>query len=424
MKELINEILSSIRHNKLRTALTGFSVAWGIFLLMILLGSGNGLQNGVLENFGNVNINTININAGYTSLPYGGYEKGRKLRLFLEDADFLVKNLDNVVDYSATIYGSSTPVNRKENSVNGFTRGVTPNFSEIEDIEILEGRNFSSADMKSSRKVVIINQYTADLFFAKNESAIGQNLTIGGLNYKVVGIAKLKYSSDNVLLYVPITTFNTLYRTQAENGIGSLKLVVEGVYSLEENEALERKIKNLLADRLHFDKADRSGIYTYSSIEGYLEIQKIFLYIKLFLWIIGSGTLTIGIIGVSNIMIVTVKERTFEFGIRKSMGATPKSLVRLVLIEAVAITTVFGYIGLLLGSLAVGAVGDIVAMFMVDMPKNEMLGNIELFKDPYVDMTTAIIATVVLIIAGIIAGYIPARRASRLKTIDAMRYNK
>ncbi len=206
--------------------------------------------------------------------------------------------------------------------------------------------------------------------------------------------------------------------------ISNIDIEVTGIETIAQSNALEKQIKDLLAEKHHFSKDDRGGVWINSSIAGHIETQLIFTTINAFLWIIGLGTLFIGIVGVSNIMIVTVKERTFEFGIRKSMGATPASLIKMVLLESTAITSLFGYIGLASGAIVMKIVSYVLEINSTNKENASGLASLETFSDPTVDMRSAIAATIVLIIAGIIAGYIPARRASKLKTIDAMRYNK
>ncbi len=419
MKEQINEILASIRQNKLRTVLTGFSVAWGILMLMILLGSGNGYQRGIMSNFRNQNINTIALYPGRTQMPYKGHPRNRRIRLKQEDANLLKKEFPFIIDHSAErgTWGRSISVNNT--SLNGVVTGITPSHMRLEGIELIEGRTITQRDIDEMRKVVIINTFVNENLFGKNRSGVGKYIEIDNSQYRVIGITEPQYSS--VTVYTPISTFSAIYRADAVGEADNIILEIATPKSVEQAQEWERKVKSRLAQIHQFSPDDYYAIYTYNSAEDFIEMNNVFTGIKLFLWIVGLTTLLIGVIGVSNIMIVTVKERTFEFGIRKSMGATPGSLVRLVLIESVVITSVFGYIGLLLGVIIM-KITDWYIEYFQTTAEDPMIATT--FKDPTVDMGSAIGAVVVLIIAGVVAGYIPARRAAKLKTIDAMRHNR
>ena len=421
MNELVKEIFSSIKKNKLRTALTGFSVAWGIFMLMILLGSGNGLENGIRSNFEGRNLNTVSIFPNYTTIPYGGYKRDRAIRLKLEDVEYLKKRIPNASDCTATIYKYPCIVRSGENSLSSQVTGITPSYFRLESYKIESGRNITQADIDNNRKVAVIGEYSREVFFGENTSIIDKDIIIDGVVYKVIGEATGWGTGNRVKVFIPITTQIAMYRDEY---ISNIDIEVTGIETIAQSNALEKQIKDLLAEKHHFSKDDRGGVWINSSIAGHIETQLIFTTINAFLWIIGLGTLFIGIVGVSNIMIVTVKERTFEFGIRKSMGATPASLIKMVLLESTAITSLFGYIGLASGAIVMKIVSYVLEINSTNKENASGLASLETFSDPTVDMRSAIAATIVLIIAGIIAGYIPARRASKLKTIDAMRYNK
>ena len=424
MKELIKEIFSSIKQNKLRTALTGFSVAWGIFMLMILLGSGNGLQNGITSNLAGQNLNTIRVYSSVTQNPYKGYKKGRIIRINISDAEYLAANLPEVKRYSVYKSKWDANVSYESNNISCQSQGISPDYAEINGMTIERGRDISQVDMNNIRKVALISEYSEDVLFGENKNGLGKKIVVDGVVYTVVGIISTLYPSSYVTIYTPVSTQLSLYKEEAKLGVNNITLELDGVDNIEESRAIDKKIKNILAERHTFDPNDNRGVYISNTIEGYMEFQLIFLSLKAFLWMIGLGTLFIGVIGVSNIMIVTVKERTFEFGIRKSMGATPSSLIKMVLLESITITSVFGYVGLLLGSITMKVVSYILEMNAEDKSDSIGFASVETFKDPTVDITSAIVATIVLIIAGVIAGYVPARRAAKLKTIDAMRYNK
>lgn len=421
MIEMIKEITASMKQNKLRTGLTGFSVAWGIFMLIILLGAGNGLENGVSSNFEGQDINTIYIYPSRTQEAYKGYNRNRRIKLKYNDVEYLKKHVANIGEITSTryLYG-----NISYGAKNTFTStridGTSPRLAEVEGIDILEGRFLNDIDMERRRKVVALNKYAADALF-KGESSIGKIVIIDNINYRVVGVTENRgFGGSNANVYMPITTSLVVYNISTNNEISNHIVEVKNVNNVEQSKVVEAAIRKAMANKHSFSQTDTRGVYLSNSIEQALEAQMIFGGISTFIWIIGLGTLMAGIVGVSNIMLVTVRERTNEFGIRKSMGATPSSLVRLILIEAVAITMLFGYAGLVGGTFVMEMVN--VAMEM--MPSQSDPNSPAVFKNPTIDLSIAFNATVVLVIAGTVAGYIPARRAAKLKTIDAMRYGK
>lgn len=417
MIELLKEILASVRHNKLRTALTGFSVAWGIFMLIILLGAGNGLKNGMTSNYKHRSDNSVTVYPGYTQLAYQGYNQNRKIRLKYDDAEYLEQNISSIEDVSSVRYSSGNIAYKEENTHSNIN-GVTSLVYKIENFSIEKGRYINETDLIQKRKVVVLTKYTAGVLFDKEEP-INKLITIDGIGYTVVGIVDKQYSNyPNV--FIPITTSLAIYNTKKSDEISRFVIETRGVHTMEQNDELEQQIRETLAVKHQFSKQDKGGLWLSSSIARFIETELIFNGITMFIWIIGLGTLMAGIVGVSNIMLVTVRERTNEFGIRKSMGATPASLVRLVLIEAVSITMIFGYIGMVGGTFTMEGVNFFMENFMEVAEE----GSPVVFKNPTIDIRIALYATIVLIIAGTIAGYIPARRAARLKTIDAMRYNK
>lgn len=415
MNELLKEIFSSMRQNRLRTALTGFSIAWGIFMLVILLGSGNGLENGMNSNFSKINVNTITIYPKSTQLPYRGYNKNRKIKFKYEDAEYLKNNVDNIKNISSQRSSYGTIIYNGQN-VQGNINGVTPLLYKLKAATIIKGRFINDTDIIQNRKVATISKYMAESLF-DNKDPINKLITIEKINYVVVGVLESEYDFSPTA-YIPITTSLLFYSVMFADEVSEFVIETEGVDSGEHSEQIVTQIREALATKYSFSKDDNGAIGVWNSIENFMQIQLVFLAITLFIWIIGIGTLMAGIVGVSNIMLVTVRERTNEFGIRKSMGATPGSIVRMVLIEAVAITMMFGYIGMFAGIFTMEVVNFYMKEFLTES------GGVSVFMNPTVDLKIAIYATTVLIVAGAISGYIPARLAAKLKTIDAMRYNK
>lgn len=414
MKELIIEIFTSIRKNKLRTILTGFSVAWGIFMLIVLLGSGNGLKNAALGNFGA--SNTITLYPGYTRIPYEGYNKYRKIELKYEDIQLLKDNIPNIKSVGAIqwLNGQFT-YSKKNKSTSGSISGLTPNFLSLNELDITNGRFITERDIDQKRKVAVLNLYCSNILF-ENSDPIGETIMVDSVGYSVIGVVK-RENDNGSSVFIPVTTSNMIYSNIKYNDINNLTVELSNINTLDQANKIEQEMRTFLSKIKKFHKDDKNAIWFSNTMAMILEQNMIFDSISLFIWIIGLGTLMTGIVGVSNIMLVTVKERTNEFGIRKSIGATPSSIVRLILLESIVITITFGYIGLFLGTFLMKIVGDI-------FEKINASDSYPMFKDPTIDLGIAINATIVLIVAGIIAGYIPARKAAKLKTIDAMRYNK
>lgn len=421
MKELLLEIWASIKRNKLRTFLTGFSIAWGIFMLIILLGSGNGLQNGVMSNFASMNFNTISVGGHQTQLPYKGFQKWRWIRLTFDDMTALQDEFkENIESISAVLYKSSMPMSYGSEYVTANLQGITPGYDVLEGSTIEQGRSINAADMKEKRKVAVIDESTLKTMF-KGEDPIGKMIIIDKIGYTVVGTYRSPRNWGSGYIYVPASTIATVYYGN-EPYINDMQIIAKGIETREASEQMCDRIRKFLAARHTFSPEDPGGVWIWSAIENYLEVMMVFNGIKLFIWIIGLGTLMAGIVGVSNIMLVTVRERTNEFGVRKALGARPSSLVKLVLLESLIITAIFGYIGM------IGGVGimEVVNFYLERSAENAAATGDKFvtFLNPTLNLSITLSATITLIVAGMIAGYIPARRAARLKTIDAMRHNK
>ena len=417
MNELLLEIWTSVRRNKLRTFLTGFSVAWGIFMLAILLGSGNGLKHGVLSNFGNYATNSLDLFSNYTSKPYAGYEKNRRIRLYENDMKILRREFPEVDDVAAQAWYSSKKATYGNDFTSVWVCGMMPALKHMKGIELSAGRFIDDDDLRDRRKVAVIDEMMNRLFF-KGESPLGKQVDIGGMLFTVIGVQKGDAERNSSSCLVPLTTTQLLYK-QNNPEVSNIMLTVKGLRTNDELEAFEKRLRRRLAAEHRFDPDDLSAIWIDNTMERYKSFQMIFWGINLFVWIIGLGTLLAGIVGVSNIMLVTISERTAEFGIRKALGARPSSIVRLILTESVGITAAFGYIGMVSGIAVMEAVG-----FALKQGAGSGESGPSIFLDPTLDLGVAVSATVVLVVAGLIAGYIPARRAARLKTIDALRYNK
>lgn len=416
MRELFLEIWTSVRRNKLRTVLTGFSVAWGIFMLVILLGSGNGLKNGVASNFGDYATNSLDLYGGRTSKPYAGYQKNRRIKLRVNDIEILKRDFPEVDEVTAQDWFSGKRATYGNEFTTVWISGMMPATARMEGIKLSAGRFIDDNDLHEYRKVIVIDEMMNRLFF-KEESPLGKQVKVGNSQFTVIGVKEGDAERNNSSCCIPLTTAQLLYE-QNNPEVSNIMLTVNGMKTTGDLEAFEKRVRRRLAVEHQFDPEDESAIWIDNTMERYKAFQMVFWGINLFVWIIGLGTLLAGVVGVSNIMLVTVSERTAEFGIRKALGAKPASIIRLILTESICITAAFGYIGMVLGI----AVMEVVNFVLTQTPTGGRGPTI--FLNPTLDLRVVVSATVVLVVAGLIAGYIPAYRAAQLKTIDALRYNK
>ncbi len=413
------EIFATIRKNKMRTFLTGFSVAWGIFMLMILLGSGNGLSNGVANNFMNDAINAMWIWTGKTTIPYEGMKTGRNIQFQNEDQE-RVKKVSGVGVISGRYFLGNTRYSYQNESGEYTTITCQPDLILVENLVVTEGRFINQIDIMQNRKVVVIGQDMKNALF-KDTKAIGEYVNVNNVPFKVVGICIEPGSTRTRNGYMPLSTSQMIFN--GSNRIHNLALTINAE-NLQESQEIEAQIRNVLAGQYKFDPKDEGAIGLFNKLEAYIQTMKIFQAIKIFIWIIGIGTLIAGIVGVSNIMLIVVKERTKEIGIRKQLGRSPSSVIGLILLESIMITTVAGYIGLVLGT----GLMELINYFMVQSAEAAAAAAVNggrqgesVFMNPTVDFNIAISATLLLVVAGTIAGYIPAKRAARIKPIVALR---
>lgn len=415
MRDLFEEIFSSIQKNKLRTFLTGFSIAWGIFMLIILLGSGNGLKNGMMENFRFMSSNSITIYPGYTSMPYHGLPKNRITRLKQEDGKFLLDNYPETIEGVSPVISEYLLITYKQDYTNTRIQGVASEYKQLRNIDIIQGRFINDADQKDKRKVIIVHKKTVETLLRTAANPIGEYLKVGNISFRIIGIYDDAGGSHNPELIIPFSTAQAIFNPSQQ--ISNISLNLKGLSTAEETQNFITTIRQRIGNKYQFNPEDKNALWIWDRLSDYLQSQGIFNGIALFIWIIGLGTMIAGVVGVSNIMLITVKERTREFGIRKAIGATPASILRLVLFESIFITTLFGYIGLIFG---VGLT-ELVNMGLDQMPPSTDEMKPTLFKNPTVDLNIIFLATAILIIAGLIAGYVPAKKAVSIKPIDALR---
>jgi putative ABC transport system permease protein len=397
------EIFSTIKKNRLRTFLTGFSVAWGIFMLIILLGSGKGLENGVTKQFEQDATNSIWIYRGQTSMPFKGLKPGRRIKFTNEDYEISKRDIKNIDNVSSRLSIFQQRILSYKNEYGNFDIiGVHPGTKALENVKVLEGRFLNNFDINSSRKAVAISTDVKKILF-KDQPFLGEYININKIPFKVIGLFE-DTERDNQRVYIPVSTAQKIFTGGTE--IQNLAFTT-GDASVEESMEIENEIRNSFAVRHKFDKEDQRALFINNNVEQFTQFQNLFKGIRMFVWIIGIGTIIAGIVGVSNIMLIVVKERTKEIGIRKAIGATPGSIIGLVLMESVLITGFAGYIGLVLG---VGLLELISPYIQSDF-----------FTNPEVDFRVAVSATILLILSGALAGFVPARKASSIKPIEALR---
>ena len=415
--ELLNEIWSTAKRNKLRTALTGFAVAWGIFMLIVLLGAGNGLIHAVTGNSDRFLSNSMQVSGWQTSKPYDGLKEGRWIQLQQKDFDATAREFTNHVDaVGAELYQSAVTVSNGDNYLNAQLSGVYPNHAVINKTEMLHGRFINDIDMSQRRKVLIISEDQAKELSPANPAALlGKHVKMDGIAFQVVGITKSDQSRMSSSVYTAFTTLRTMYNTG--DRVGNLVFTFHGLNSLKDNEAFEAEYRARLNKNHRAAPDDEQSVWIWNRFTQNLQMNTGMNIIRTALWVIGIFTLLSGIVGVSNIMLITVKERTREFGIRKAIGAKPWQILRLIITESIVITTFFGYIGMLLGI----AANQYMDATLGHEKVSTGLFEATLFVDPTVGIATCVEATLVMIIAGTVAGLVPARKAANIRPIEALR---
>ncbi len=408
------EIWEVLSRNKLRSFLTMFGVGWGIFMLVVMLGMGNGLQNAVLSGFEGFATNSCFVWTMPTTKPFAGFQRGRRFSFDNEDTRLIREKIPGIQVCSPQLqlggWQGGNNVNYKDKTAAFSIYGSEPEVLTVEPLRIIEGRFLNNADLHEERKVCVIGQLVVDRLFEKEEP-MGKYVRINGVYFQVVGVAQKKSSvemGDNpeAKLFVPFTTFqkafNSLNRVHWFNIVGK-----EG----EDVARIEKDIKALMARKHKVDPTDENAFGSWNVQEFYLKTSMLFIIIKTISWIVGIFSLFAGIVGIGNIMLISIKERTKEIGIRRSIGAVPRLITGQIVQEALTLIFIAGYFGLLLG------VGVLEAM-------NSAMSGSDFFKNPGVDLTVALVSFAVMLVFGLLVGLFPAYRALRIKAVDALRADR
>ena len=414
---LLSEVWSTSKRNKLRTSLTGFAVAWGIFMLIFLLGAGNGLINAQLQQSTRFLANSMRVFPGETSKAYKGLKEGRSITL--NDKDILISNKtygQYVDDVGGRLEQYNVNINYGDNYVASQSLvGVAPTHPKIDKTELIAGRFINEIDMKDQRKNVVLSRSQAKELSKDYRSLVGKNVKISNLNFQVVGIYKDDESRNNTEAFIAYSTIKTIYAKGDD--AGSLEFTIKNLKTQEDNEQFEKNYRASINNNHQAAPDDDRTIWLWNRYMDNIQMNQGIAIMQTALWIVGLFTLLSGIVGVSNIMLITVKERTREFGVRKAIGAKPWSILKLIITESIIITSFFGYIGMVCGVAANEIMDATIGHTTVDTG----LFKAAMFVNPTVGLGTCIGATIAIVIAGTIAGLIPAIKAARIRPIEALR---
>lgn len=418
MRDILTEIWATAQHNKLRTTLTGFAVAWGIFMLIFLLGAGNGLINATQKSSKRYLNTSMVIFGGQTSKAHKGLKEGRRIELNDRDMEITEERFsDNVEEVGAELdHGNTTMSHGKEYTAANIS-GVYPNDYIINKRDMIYGRFINKMDIRDRRKSIVISDDMAKELSPTENVAdmLGKIVKIEDLAFHIVGIYQVDKSMMGTDAFIPFTTYRTIYNVGDKTG--NIVFSFKGLETEQQNEAFEQRYRANLNGNHGAAPDDEEAVWIWNRFTQAMQMNTGMGMLRTALWIVGIFTLLSGIVGVSNIMLITVKERTHEFGIRKAIGATPWSILRLIIIESIIITTFFGYIGMVLGI----AANEYMNATIGNMKVDSGMFTTTMFVNPTVGFDVCINATLLMVVAGTIAGLIPARKAARVRPIEALR---
>ncbi len=415
-KDRWTEVYMALKSNKMRTFLTAFGVFWGIFMLIIMLGSGKGLENGVYYGMGDFATNSVFVWAQPTSKAYKGFKQGRRYNFTNEDTQAILDNIPEIKLLAPRIEARGG--NANNNVVRGLKTGAfsilgdVPDVNKIDPLNMTSGRFLNEIDLQKNRKVAVIGKRVHEVLFKDDEEAVGDYIKINGIFFQVVGVFHSMHSQgwgewQDQCVFIPFTTLQKTYNYG--NRVGHYSITSKDNYTAS---YVEGKVKDLLKRRHKIHPDDDRAIGSHNVEQEFIKINKLFLGISGLIWIVGIGTLLAGIIGVSNIMLFIVKKRTKEIGIQRAIGASPSMIISSVITESVVLTSIAGWVGLTIG---------VVLLELLSFAIEKSGGDQPMFTHPEVNFNLAMLALGILILSGIIAGIIPAKRAVSIKPIDAIR---
>lgn len=419
MRDTLEELYSTLRRSKLRTTLTGISVSTGIFLLIVLLGAGNGIIHAFSNMAGSMVLDVMTMYGGTTSKPYHGLNAGRTIQL--DDRDISIA-LHNMSGHATAASGTSSKDNitlrMGSSTLTRTLTAVDPSYIKMDRhaTDLLAGRFINPKDSAQLRRVMVLSEQDATTLAGTWQKAVGRYVNAGGVMYMVAGVYPNINMSKNRSVYIPLSTYKALYG--GEQHYDNISLKTRGVVSDADVDEFATRFRGISGGVHMFAPDDENAVFMWNTTEGAEQTNQALTIIHMAMWIIGLLTLISGVVGISNIMLITVRERTHEFGIRKALGARPAQILRTVVTESVIITTIFGYIGLVLGVAATECLNYFSGQSTVNLGEG---GTITVFSDPTVDFATAVEALIVMIVAGVTAGLIPAIKAVRIKPIEALR---
>lgn len=405
MIDLLHEIAQTLSHNKLRTVLTGMAVAWGIFMLIVLLGASRGVYNGFTSRADLETSSSLSVWGGYTTKPYSGYREGRPVQLKDSDKAVIKTSVKQYVrNVVATRVLDSARVSTERDYISNGLYGHFPQEQKRAKLDMVYGRFLNDRDLEERRKVMVLESKNARLLFGDESKAVGGRVDAFGLSWLVVGVYFHEWESGT---YIPFTT--AMVVTGNDGNVSELFVNIKNVHTEADGTAAEQSVRKALAGSHEFAVEDNGAVHIWNRFNSYLRNIQANDILSTAVWIIGLLTMLSGIVGVSNIMFVSVRERTHEIGIRRAIGAKPRSILLQIVAESVAITTIFGYVGVVFGT-------------AVSVVMSKLTENVDFLENPTVDLSTALNVTVVLVVAGALAGLFPAIKATWVRPVEALRY--
>ena len=403
------EIWQTIARNKVRSVLTGFGVLWGIFMYVVMMGLGNGIENRIMSAISNVTQNAVFIYSNVTSVDYKGFNSGRWWHITNDDMKLIKQNIPEIEYVSGLLeWMSDNPVTKGEKSGEYMINGIDNAYQKITPSPLIYGRYFNDIDMTECRKMCVIGERVYEELFNKGENPIGQRIAVDRVHYTVVGVVESGdvnlFGDAATTIFIPASTFQQVYNYGQE-----IDMMMVSAYGNVDIKLIEKQVKDVLKARHYIAPEDDMAVMSFNIKEFFTMFKYLFLGLDILIWIVGMGTMLAGVVGVSNIMLVSIRERTQEIGIRRALGAKPGVILTQIMSESTVLTFIAGFFGLFFGILTLSAIDTFTGQ------------ESQIFKDPYISFSLAIVASLIILISGAIAGIIPARSALRVKAIDAIR---